>query len=78
MEEYELVVALDGITLDDDAADRLADALDAVLSWRRGICWMRAAGVGATPEEAVAAVEARARTVAPGLRLVGVEVVGGA
>ncbi|GAB3209848.1 hypothetical protein GCM10027294_25860 [Marinactinospora endophytica] len=75
--EYELAVALDGITLDDDAAALLADALDAVLSERRGVCWMHAAGVGATPEEAVAELEARARTVAPGLRVVGVEVVGG-
>ncbi|GAB3214303.1 hypothetical protein GCM10027294_53610 [Marinactinospora endophytica] len=61
-----------------DAADRLADALDAVLSWRRGICWMHVAGVAPTPEEAAAELETRARTVAPGLRVVGVEVVGGA
>lgn len=70
MPDYEFVFVVDGISLDDHAAvGALTDELDAVLSCSHGVHRMTVSGSGPDAVAAAGAVVARARKLAPAMRI---------
>ena len=66
--EYEFVLVVDGVSMDDDeAVATLADAFDGVLSWNRGLYRLAVSGNGRDSFEAASRLVSHLRQHCQGL-----------
>jgi predicted DNA-binding transcriptional regulator AlpA len=69
--EYEFVLVVDGVSIEDDEAVAiLTDAFDGVLSWNRGLYRLAVSGTGRDSYEAASRLVSRLTAALPGLKIV--------